>query len=502
MSSTFKPLTGEVKALPARKLSEETCRKFGYAVSSLANGTAVQVASYYVKGTLVAQHTRDKNKDFKWLGESKGVELFGQHLWREGGKMVVVTEGEIDAMSISQINSHKYPVVSLPSGINGAVKALKANLEWLETFESVILMFDNDPQGTQAAEAVSKAVQECAALFTPGRCKIAKLPLKDANEMLVANRAGEVIEAIFGAREFRPDGVVSIADLKSSLNKPVEMGLSWPWPTLTEYTYGIRLDEIYTLGAGTGMGKSEFWKEVMVHLANQHGQKVGGLFLEETPAHTVRCLAGKLKDKRFHVPNAGWVQEDLDVAVDELVEMDKIFLFDHFGHTDYEVIKARIRFMAVSLGCTYIFIDHITALVSGDLEGDERKQLDYIMTDLASLCRELHIAIFCISHLTSPEGTPHEEGGRVLLKQFRGSRAIGQWSSFCIGLERNQQEQDEKRRNITTVRVLKDRYTGEATGKLLYLRYEAETGRMKETEGPKEERPFSDKTQRVTEDAF
>ena len=489
-------LSGETKALASRNISEETCEKFGYRVGKLSNGTAVQIAPYYKDGVLVAQHTRDKEKDFLWIGDAKGVELFGQHLWRDGGKKVVITEGEIDCMTVSQLQGNKWPVVSLPSGIGSAVKSLKANLEWLEKFESVVLMFDNDPADSKAREAVEKTLPECAALFTPGKCKIARLPLKDANEMLVAGRGSEVIDAIWAAKDYRPDGVVSIMDLKDQLNKPIESGLSWPWPSLTEMTYGIRLDELYALGAGTGMGKSEFWKEVMVHLAVYHEQRVGGIFLEETPEHTVRCLAGKHASKLFHVPDEGWTQAEFDLAVQYLSDIDRVFLYDHFGHTDYEVIKARIRYMAVSLGCKYIFLDHITALVSGDAEGDERKQLDYIMTDLASLCRELHIALFFISHLTSPDGVPHEEGGRVTIKQFRGSRAIGQWSSFMFGLERDQQEEDESKRHVTRVRCLKDRYTGRATGQMFYLRYDAATGRLHETDNPfdgEQDKPFTAK---------
>jgi twinkle protein len=287
-------------------------------------------------------------------------------------------------------------------------------------------MFDMDDPGKQA-------VAECAALFTPGKCKLASLPLKDPNEMLVAGRGAEVIDAIWGAKSYKPDGIVSIADLRPKLSKPIEMGLSWPWPALTDATYGIREDEMYALGAGTGMGKSEIWKEVMVHLVEKHGQKVGGIFLEETPEHTVRCLAGKAKSKRFHVPDAGWTEEEFEKAVDELDASQSVFLYDHFGHTDYDTVKARIRFMVVSLGCKHIFLDHVTALASGAREMDERKELEYIMTDLASMLRELHFTLYFISHLNTPEGKPHEEGGRVMIRHFKGSRAIGQWSSFMFG---------------------------------------------------------------------
>ena len=50
-------------------------------------GSSVQIANYYDKNNnVVAQHLRYPNKDFKWLGNSKNIQLFGQHLWKEGGK--------------------------------------------------------------------------------------------------------------------------------------------------------------------------------------------------------------------------------------------------------------------------------------------------------------------------------------------------------------------------------------------------------------------------------
>jgi twinkle protein len=95
----------------------------------------------------------------------------------------------------------------------------------------------------------------------------------------------------------------------------------------------------------------------------------------------------------------------------------------------------------------------------------------------------LDFALFLVSHLATAEGKPHEEGGRVMLKHFRGSRAIGQWSNFVFGLERDQQEQDENLRHVSTLRILKDRYTGRSTGQCLYLGYTQETGRLRELAG-------------------
>ena len=102
------------------------------------------------------------------------------------------------------------------------------------------------------------------------------------------------------------------------------------------------------------------------------------------------------------------------------------------------------------------------------------------MAEMGSLVKELGVWVLFVSHLATPEGTPHEEGGRVKIRHFKGSRAIGFWSHFMIGLERDQQAEDEEDRSTTTYRMLKDRYTGRSTGETYRIGYEQQTGRLVE----------------------
>jgi twinkle protein len=65
-----------------------------------------------------------------------------------------------------------------------------------------------------------------------------------------------------------------------------------------------------------------------------------------------------------------------------------------------------------------------------------------------------------------------------------------------FGLERDQQHEDERWRSITTFRVLKDRYTGRATGEVIHLGYDRDSGKLFETTPPEDEEniPFKDET--------
>lgn len=474
-------IAGEVRPLTKRGITEETCAHWKY-LSGTHEGRPVQIAQYFDgSGLLIGQKLRFPNKDFTVKGTLKGAGLYGQWLWRDSGKMVVITEGEIDALTVSQLQGNKWPVVSLPNGAQAAEKAIATSLEWLTKFDKVVFMLDMDDPGREA-------VDRCVKVLPPGKAYVASLPLKDANEMLVAGRGSEVIDAIWGAKEYRPDGIVTLADIRDDVMATPEQGLPWCFPQLNAATYGRRRGECYAIGAGTGVGKTDVLTQQIEHDLITLKQKVGVFFLEQAPVETAKRVAGKHAGKCFHVPGDGWTQEELVATLNKMEESGQLFLNDHFGMLDWDSIRESIRFLHHAHGVDLFYLDHLTALASGN--GDERLELERIMAQIGSLVKELNIILIFVSHLATPEGKPHEEGGRVMIRHFKGSRAIGFWSHYMFGLERDQQATDERHRTVTTFRVLKDRYTGRATGLTFYLGYDQTTGRLSEIEG----NPFFDES--------
>jgi twinkle protein len=468
-------ITGEVRELPVRHLSEETCRKFGYSVGKNHADITVQIADYRdADGTLIAQKLRKADKSFSIVGEGKNMPLFGMNLWPTSGKRVVVTEGEIDAMSCSQAQGNKWPVVSVPNGAQGAAKAFANNIKWLRGYDEVVIMFDMDEPGRDASV-------ECARLLPPGRAKIAELPMKDANELLKVGRSDEIRRAMYDARVYRPDGIVTLADIRSRVMTQVTAGFEWPWSSLTRATYGMKLGEVIGIGAGTGVGKSEAVNEIIIHFLHQ-GVKVGVIKLEEDVGETGRRLASKLARRQFYTADGSWVPADLEAAYDVLEKQGGVVLYDSFGATDWDGLQGQIEYMALSEGCTMVALDHLTALAAA--EDDERKALEKIMAEMSSLAKRLNIILIFVSHLATPDGTPHEENGRVTIKNFKGSRSIGFWSHTLLGLERHQQHDDPEERRVTTIRVLKHRAFGSATGFTMTVKYNLETGMLDEFERP------------------
>lgn len=475
MSKKHKPLlTGiEFREITGRRLQERTCARFGYGLAEL-DDDKVHVAPYCnAAGEVVAQKVRTKDKNFIVLGDMGEAGLFGQQLCRAGGKRLVITEGEIDALSVAQAFGLSWDVVSVPNGAQGARRALQKHLEFVESYEEVVLFFDNDPPGIKAAN-------ECAELLSPGKAKIATAaPAKDANELLQQSGSKRVQEAVWNARAVRPDGVLLGTDCWDALTTEPAEGLPLPWPRLNELLGGVRPGELTTIAAGTGQGKSSLVRHVAWHMRAAHDQVVGYLGLEESVAKTTRYLVGIDMRRALWLPGVKATAEEMRPSFDRI--MAKVALLDNFGTLDPDVLLSRIRYMAKGLGATIVVLDHVSIVASGfALDTDERRGIDLVMTRLRSLVEETGIHLFVVSHLRRV-GDSHEEGGQVSLSHLRGSQSIQQLSDNVIALERDQQDEDEDERAICLARVLKCRVTGN-TGPAEYLRYDRDTGRFEVAE--------------------
>jgi twinkle protein len=282
------------------------------------------------------------------------------------------------------------------------------------------------------------------------------------------------------AETYTPDGIIAGSSMWAEVSKPiVKSEAEYPWAGLNALTYGIRKQELVTVAAGSGLGKSQFIREIISGLLDQTSWKMGLMFLEESSRATGRSIMSLAANKPLHLPTTVATDEEIKEAFDATLGQDRMFFLDHFGSTSIENIVARARYMVKALDCEVIFLDHISIVVSSGENGDERKALDEAMTRLRTLAQELDVAIFVVSHLKRPDGKGHEDGATTSLSQLRGSASIAQLSDFVIGLERNGQAEDPIEANTTRIRVLKNRFSGE-TGRCGALLFDKATGRMNE----------------------
>lgn len=465
---------GEVDSLPHRNITDQVCRSYNYQIRS-KNGINYEIANYYDENkTVVAQKIRNpETKEFKWVGDVSKISFFGSNLVSAGGPMLVITEGEIDAMSVYQAFNNKYPALSIPNGAAAAAKAFKKNVDFLNSFDKVIIFFDNDEPGHEAARLAADVLQ-------PGKAYFASISeFKDANEALLANKQVEITKAVYGAKEYRPDGIVHIKDVQLQASLGDCKIFDFPFDCMTTSSYGLMTGEVCVMASGSGMGKSTVVRHMIKHNLDE-GYTVGAMMLEESVTKTKQDIASLVVEKPIHLAltaheinskrialgkdpiDFGHIEEidpKLLEQANAYLNSKNLFVYDHWGSQDIDVILKRLNYMAYGCGCEIIYIDHLSIIVTGTEENNERQQLDKLMAELKAFAQRAKVAVVAICHLKKSNSKPHEEGGQVSLSDFRGSGALYQYADKCFGFERNQQSTNGDE-NIMLIRMLKNRFAG------------------------------------------
>lgn len=438
--------------LPWRGISTGTMRYYDVRTKVDSTGKPRSIGFPYGGGEATKHRLIDEKK--LW---SEGLigkcGLFGQDRFSAGqSKSVTITEGEIDCLSAYQMLGSKYPVVSVQSA-SSALRDCTRAYEWLNQFERIYLAFDNDKPGDKALKAV-------ASLFNYNKVYHVKLSLKDANEYLQADKGKEFVSIWYNARRYLPDNILSsLSDFKDALRESKkDTGISFPFPCLQEKTLGLRKGEVTLFTAPEGVGKTEILRAIEYHILKTTGSNLAIIHLEENKVRSLKGLVGYELAKPAHLPTSGVTDEEIEATLDKLVVRDdRLYVYSHFGSDDPDTILSTIRFLVSACGCEYVFLDHISIVVSGRNEDDERKTLDYLSTRLAMLVEELNFALVLVSHV-------NDEG------KTRGSRNVSKIANTWIHLDRNLEAETEKDRNTTKLVIKKNRfasYTG-PVGKLIF----------------------------------
>lgn len=450
-------------ALPSRKISLETARKYG--VKTSVDTATGEIAKHYYPitkgGAIVAYKARDvatKGFDTFPSGASKGpVEFFGQSAMPRTGKKIMITAGEEDAMAGYEMLKRKYPdstpiVVSVPKGENNAKTSVADQLDYLNGFQEIMVYMDMDDAGQKAAMQICQLLGE--------KARLVKTSEKDASDMYTKGKSKEFITAFFNAERYAPEGFVTVADVFEEATRMPEWGKPFPWPSLTKLTYGRRLGEGYYFGAGVKIGKSEAVNQLAHHVIVHEKKKIALFKLEEKPAMTTRRIAGKVKHKQFHKPDGDFTQDELIDGVNSI--RDGVVLYDRYGSTSWDELKSAIRHAVVVEGVEDVVIDPLTRLTAGMTASDANQELERIADEISSLAKDLGFTYYIFCHLKAPlNGKPHEEGGRVHSNQFTGSRAMMRAAYYFIGIERDKTpDLPDVVRNMSSFVLLEDRAFG------------------------------------------
>ena len=450
---------GEFCSLTDRNLRAETLEKFKVKCEKDADGKIIKhhYPYYNQKGEMVGMKTRlvDSKKFFCSGNASSDNQLFGQNLFQAGGKFVTVLEGEIDALSGFEASGSRWANVSVGVGVQ-CVANIKANLEWLDSFETVVICFDNDEVGRESA-------QKIAPLLGPNKCKILTLAkYKDVSDYVSNNDSKAYIDEWWNySKEYTVSGVATVEDMRNALLDYRDTELI-PLPeSFGNLNYmmrgGIARGELVSIIAHTSIGKTTILNELIYHFATKTKEKIGCFMVEDSIDETIRKVVSVstgenlqlVKPKELNVDSI--MDEALDIGFASRIQLHN----DGGGSIDLEEMFSKIRYFVKGLNCTVILVDPLHTAI----KNLSNENIEEVMDRFIKLCKETKVAVILSTHTRKPDDGSHPH--KISEYDVKGSGAIPQACHTNILFSRDKLAEDEYTKNSTRIRVPKLRRTGQ-----------------------------------------
>ncbi|MBM68191.1 MAG: hypothetical protein CME43_01775 [Haliea sp.] len=456
-----------------------------------------QLVGYHVRNDAVKKAKNEGKKvqgaPFYSVGDVRAsTKLFGQNKFEKGGKFVVLCSGQADARAVfTALNTEKVfnselgkkvmkvskfitPVVSTQCG-ESAVAQIRANYEWLSSFESVIIMYDQDDAGREGAEKIAK-------IMKAGQAKIAKYKRKDACEHSKRGEWEQIKSAYFKAERYSPVDVLHLSEMWEDFEKE-DLNTKIPFPASMSLLNdklggGIEKGEITVLGAYTSIGKTSIINNIVYHLIDNTKFKVGAFYLEGTKREIVRDLMSL--DMRVNLRLAD--RSELNMTqlrnryMNSLASKDQFAFVDHQGACSTEDIFDKFHYLAEVECADVIIFDPLQAGVNSS---DNSAIIDF-MDRVLKFAKKTDTAVILVSHMRKPDSDdPHNISEYSLL----GSSSINQIAFNTVLFSRDKLSDDPNKRNSTRLLLVKCRRTG-LTGEAGWVRYDNDTTHFYPTNNP------------------
>lgn len=500
--------------LKSRHIRGEIAKHYG--IKTGVDSTGKKVTRHYYPcydretGEWRGAKCRTLPKDFKsgHLGWTHGdLLMFGQKAFdvvaASGQRQQILTlcGGELDAAAAFQMivdynkkkggkYANQLPHVWSPNKGENSLDEIIANSDAISRFKEIRVAADDDEVGLKLCADIAK-------LFR-GKVRRIEMPqgCKDPNECLMDGREEEFINNWFNPVDpFGKGNVREVSHYADKAKVMVKEGLSWPWPEMDPVTFGMQLNSLVVWGAGTGVGKTQTTKEIVYHLTEVHKEQVMVIYLEEPAVKTTRSFAGMACNKDFtappvtnksdpnYHPQRDYTQEDLNKAVDDMVEKNMILIGDLEGRKDIGSVL-EVLDEAMVRGIKYFVVDNLTAFDHTGKDGKagtKTEAIDETMKRLGTFKDENAVAIHLLSHLNrsaGSEATPHTEGGEVRDTHFRGAGSITMWANLVFGIERNTKADTLEEKCRVRYRCVKNRDIGYQNGAIVHVKMDLETGHL------------------------
>lgn len=403
--------------LEDRKIPSELAAESGV----VSNG--VNIGFQYTKnGELYATKWRAPGKRFWFEPSGQNLRLWNlDSLAEQSGGTLIMTEGEIDALSWMTIDAPA--VVSLPNG--GTARPGEGEVIpeqdtafvylWtgrriipeIDKFDKIILSTDNDEVGKTLRDELALRLgrDRCWFLTYPEGCK-------DANEVLMAHGSDGLVALLDGAKPIVPPQLVPFTDIPMDNRKSYGVG----WAGLEDHCL-LRSPELVVLTGNAGSGKSMFALNLGANLARIHKLPGAILQFEDHPERNFGHLLTYAEAWKAEIPDGkAWVKR-----------MFRTILPMESGTDDegynFHWLQSRLKEAVQVHGCRWVIIDPWNEIEHIWAKGEnESLYTNRALAQLKALSRKLQIILFVVTH-PGKQGAAKTDVGDITLYDVSGAAA-------------------------------------------------------------------------------
>lgn len=457
-----------------RGLSDNITSYFGVRHSfSEEDGSVIE--QYYPctqNGKLTGYKVREVPKDFKSIGRTGATtECFMQFRFPRGGKYIILTEGEVDALSAYQMlkeyndkrgSDYEVAVVSATTGAQSA-RQIANNYAFYDMFEQIIISYDMDEPGQKAIESIVKVLPKA-------KVKIMQMKHKDANEYLTKGDQKSFISDFYNAKTYVPDGIVASNNLSDKMREELKIP-KVPLPPFMHKLQkmmagGIPLGRIVNMGSASGTGKSTIIDECVYYWIFNSPHMVGIVSLEsDSGQYGIKILSRHISNKIELLESEDALEllerEDIKKKEYELFNTEegspRFYLVEE-RNGGVESLKAQIENMIIAIGCKVIILDPLQDVLDS-LPGEDQAQF---MSWQKGMVKSHKCSFVNVNHVRkSGQGQKANSAGADLHEEdFHGNSAIFKSGACNLLFMRDKEAEDPIERNTTKMKASKIRWTG------------------------------------------
>lgn len=287
-----------------------------------------------------------------WSNSDPDYHLFGWQSITDNDRHVVITEGEIDAMTYHQ---QGFPALSIPQGAGDGDKQkvwISNDYERLERFETIYISMDMDAPGQSSIKPIISSLGI-------ERCKVVDLgEFKDANE---AHINGELLSRFIGqAKTKDPEELKPLSSYHDEIMQEFKdsetSGMRLPW-TKTHLTVRLRPTEISVWAGINSHGKSIALSHVAVEGIAQ-GEKFCIASMEMKPRKLGRKMYQQIVGHdNPTVPECNEVLKFLG---------DNVWIFEAYGTTKASKVLEIFSYARRRYGVTHFIVDSLAKCGFGE----------------------------------------------------------------------------------------------------------------------------------------